>query len=96
MKLKLTEKISDLLPFYDEMHDKNISMESMVERIKQHRNNFLSETDWTQLNDSPLSMEKQIEYRTWREQLRNFFEISYTSPEEMAKKFKELVNRKPN
>lgn len=35
------------------------------------RNNLLSSTDWTQLNDAPLTPEEIKKYRVYRDKLRN-------------------------
>ena len=35
------------------------------------RNQLLSESDWTQLPDSPLTTEKKTEWATYRQQLRD-------------------------
>lgn len=38
---------------------------------RQLRNNLLSETDWTQIADSPLTDAKKIEWATYRQALRD-------------------------
>jgi hypothetical protein len=45
--------------------------------IRLKRNNLLSESDWTQFNDSPLSAEKKSEWATYRQALRD---ITNTTP----------------
>ena len=47
-------------------------------RVRQERNRLLEFTDWTVMPDSPLSSEKQQEYRTYRTNLRNIPE-TYSS-----------------
>lgn len=39
--------------------------------IRYRRNEFLTECDWTQLQDSPLSEQKQQEWQTYRQSLRD-------------------------
>ena len=38
---------------------------------KYRRGQALTETDWTQANDSPLSDEDQLKYRAYRQALRD-------------------------
>ena len=40
-------------------------------RIRVERNSLLSQTDWTQLSDSPLTDEKKAEWVTYRQELRD-------------------------
>jgi hypothetical protein len=44
--------------------------------IRYRRNEFLTECDWTQLQDSPLSEQKQQEWKTYRQSLRDITEQS--------------------
>lgn len=46
-------------------------IESMWISIRQTRNQLLFQSDWTQLPDSPLSVEKQTEWQSYRQQLRD-------------------------
>lgn len=39
--------------------------------IRLQRNMLLSESDWTQLSDSPLTIEKQNEWKIYRQELRD-------------------------
>lgn len=39
--------------------------------LRQHRNNLLLESDWTQANDSPLTDSKKTEWKTYRQALRD-------------------------
>ena len=39
--------------------------------IRQIRNEKLAESDWTQLPDSPLSEEKKLEWKNYRQMLRD-------------------------
>ena len=43
-------------------------------QIKEHRNELLKETDWTQLPDSPITGSKLTEWQTYRQQLRDLTE----------------------
>lgn len=49
----------------------NNEIESKWISIRNKRNYLLSQTDWTQLPDSPLSVEKQSEWQSYRQQLRD-------------------------
>ena len=42
-----------------------------LDEFREWRNGLLSETDWTVLPDSPLSAEKQAEWKTYRQKLRD-------------------------
>lgn len=39
--------------------------------VRLERNNLLSESDWTQMSDSPLSDSKKTEWATYRQSLRD-------------------------
>jgi hypothetical protein len=49
--------------------------------IRNKRNRLLFECDWTQLPDSPLSEDKRLEWKTYRQELRDI--TNYTSPDEV-------------
>jgi hypothetical protein len=49
-------------------------LESQWAFIRYRRNEFLLECDWTQLQDSPLSEQKQQEWQTYRQSLRDITE----------------------
>ena len=40
-------------------------------RIRSERDYLLKQSDWTQFNDSPLSVEKKTEWATYRQALRD-------------------------
>ena len=42
-----------------------------LDQFREWRNACLAETDWTVLPDSPLSAEKQAEWKTYRQKLRD-------------------------
>jgi len=44
-----------------------------VHRVK--RNKLLADTDWTQINDSPLSNEKKTSWATYRQELRGITDL---------------------
>jgi Phage tail assembly chaperone protein len=46
-------------------------MKSRPKMIMEKRNLLLSESDWTLLNDSPLSIEKKTEWAIYRQALRD-------------------------
>ena len=41
--------------------------------VRMERNRLLSVTDWTQVNDSPLTQEKRDEWKIYRQSLRDMF-----------------------
>jgi len=45
--------------------------EPITELIRQKRNDLLIASDWTQVNDSPLSDTKKAEWATYRQELRD-------------------------
>ena len=46
-------------------------MSREMEELRLVRNRLLSESDWTVMPDSPLSDSKQIEWKTYRQALRD-------------------------
>lgn len=54
----------------DEKEEADI--EAAWENLRQERNRKLSECDWTQLADAPISAGKKTEWQTYREELRDF------------------------
>jgi hypothetical protein len=49
----------------------NSEIESKWIEIRSQRSILLTESDWTQLSDSPLNNQKQIEWQLYRQQLRD-------------------------
>tara|TARA_B100000963_G_scaffold361612_1_gene398133 strand:+ start:5729 stop:5968 length:240 start_codon:yes stop_codon:yes gene_type:complete len=45
--------------------------EHNLEALRQLRQRYLQDTDWTQMPDSPLSEEKKTEWQTYRQALRD-------------------------
>jgi len=45
--------------------------EEILHNIRLKRNALLSQSDWTQLEDSPFSDEKKIEWKNYRQALRD-------------------------
>tara|TARA_R100001129_G_scaffold46983_1_gene31922 strand:+ start:342 stop:581 length:240 start_codon:yes stop_codon:yes gene_type:complete len=43
---------------------------SLISRMRKHRNRLLTESDWTQTADNPIS--NKAAWATWRQQLRDF------------------------
>ena len=41
------------------------------EIFRGYRNNLLAQSDWTQAADSPLSDSKKVEWKTYRQKLRD-------------------------
>lgn len=57
-------------------------IESKWNNIRLTRNSLLLNCDWTQLIDSPLSLEKKEEWANYRQQLRDI--TNYQTPEEIV------------
>jgi len=61
------------------MSEENFLPEPTEEDLKQHnltalrqlRQRYLQDSDWTQMPDSPLSAEKKTEWQTYRQALRD-------------------------
>jgi hypothetical protein len=49
----------------------NTRMEVKWEEIRQQRNQLLSESDWTQFQDSPITGSQLTLWQTYRQELRN-------------------------
>lgn len=49
----------------------NSEIENLWSNIRSQRNIFLNESDWTQISDSPLSVEKKEEWKVYRQELRD-------------------------
>lgn len=48
-----------------------IRTDNVLEILRANRNSLLSESDWTQMPDSPLSASKKTEWATYRQALRD-------------------------
>lgn len=51
------------------------SQDNIMESLRAIRNSLLTETDWTQVEDSPLSPEKKAEWKNYRQTLRDLTDI---------------------
>lgn len=47
----------------------------ILENLKTTRNILLTESDWTQVEDSPLSEEKKTEWKNYRQALRDLTDL---------------------
>lgn len=48
-----------------------IRTDNVLEILRANRDSLLAESDWTQMNDSPLSDPKKLEWITYRQSLRD-------------------------
>lgn len=48
------------------------TVEEYFQYMRRQRDSLLSQSDWTQFTDSPLSEEKKQEWAAYRQQLRDF------------------------
>ena len=46
-------------------------LEAAMLYLRNYRNLLLSKSDWTQMNDSPLSLDKKTEWAVYRQELRD-------------------------
>ena len=60
----------------------NKSDEEIWFEIRNKRNTLLRESDWTQMNDSPLNTEKKNEWLNYRNNLRNLPQ-TFINPDEV-------------
>ena len=69
-------KSLDNLKFNDPETLRNLYVEKKftLARIRHKRNQFLSESDWTQVNDVPFSESKKEEWKKYRQELRDITE----------------------
>lgn len=51
------------------------SQDNIMESLRAIRNSLLTETDWTQVEDSPLSPEKKAEWKNYRQALRDLTDL---------------------
>lgn len=51
------------------------SQDDILENLRTTRNILLAETDWTQVEDSPLSDEKKTEWKNYRQALRDLTDL---------------------
>jgi hypothetical protein len=49
----------------------NLVKVHILNSIRSERTRLLSESDWTQYNDSPLTQEQKTQWATYRQQLRD-------------------------
>lgn len=54
-----------------EVVDKPVDNSVDMVQVRQKRNRMLSQTDWTQVSDAPLSTEEKSKWATYRQQLRD-------------------------
>lgn len=47
----------------------------ILENLRTTRNSLLTESDWTQVEDSPLSEEKKTEWKNYRQALRDLTDL---------------------
>lgn len=48
-----------------------LSLKAQIDVLRQHRERYLAESDWTQQPDAPISPEKKEEWRLYRQELRD-------------------------
>lgn len=52
------------------------NQEELLENVKATRNSLLTESDWTQVEDSPLSEEKKTAWKNYRQELRDLTDVN--------------------
>lgn len=71
----------------EELPDDSPSPEKLLEMVREVRNYKLTVSDWTQLPDIPLSSAKVLEWKTYRQLLRD-----YTETADLPETFEEFTN----
>jgi hypothetical protein len=71
-------------PEDSDVHD-SPPLPQAIDNVRSYRNQLLAESDWTQIADSPLSDTQRTQWRTYRQQLRDYpslinYEL-WTAPE---------------
>lgn len=51
------------------------NQEELLENIRKTRNALLSDSDWTQVEDSPLPQEKKAAWKNYRQELRDLTDL---------------------
>ena len=65
----------------DYLNAVNSIQESILNSIRAERTRLLSESDWTQYTDSPLTQEQKALWATYRQQLRDITDnIDFSQP----------------
>lgn len=54
----------------------NKPIDALITEIKNQRNTLLTESDWTQIPNNPLTVEQQAAWATYRQELRDIPEQS--------------------
>ncbi len=54
-----------------ELDNQNYINDALPNQVRSQRNKLLSDSDWTQVFDSPLSTEQKQAWTTYRQQLRD-------------------------
>jgi hypothetical protein len=63
-------------------YEDEVDLEVRWDKVRIRRNKFLTVCDWTQLPDSPLTLEKKAEWTTYRQQLRDIT-LQQVEPEQV-------------
>lgn len=58
--------------YYEVQPIPNTSEDILKEQVRQVRDNYLLETDYTQLPDAPFNEEEKIQYANYRQYLRDY------------------------
>jgi len=53
-----------------------IANDRAAQVVRDHRNKLLADSDWTQMNDSPLSNEDKTVWATYRQELRDMSDLA--------------------
>lgn len=71
-----------------------VPLDTSWQEVRDLRDGHLELTDWTQLQDAPLTAEKVLEFATWRQQLRDI-PGGYQTPAEAMSALQALIEAKP-
>ena len=68
--------------FLPEPTEEDLKQQNLT-ALRQLRQRYLQDSDWTQMPDSPLSAEKKTEWQTYRQALRDITD-TYASPDDVV------------
>ena len=68
---ELTKCVDGVVQPLSETDINNLYGEKYLDDFREDRNQLLDKSDWTQMNDSPLSGSVKTQWQTYRQQLRD-------------------------
>jgi hypothetical protein len=78
-----TDCFPELIEIYVDQDESKITDSQWLEIARWWRNALLFESDWSQVSDNSLTLEKREEWRQYRETLRTITDL-YNDPKEIV------------